>query len=476
MHVTSNVVFFPLDKIIILEDRQRQEFDPKALLELAQSIRDHQMLTPISLVSMDKPELVAGERRIRAVDALHKKGRVIRFNEMEVPVGTIPVVFTGSLTKLQAEELELAENFHRANLTWQEEAKAIQRLTALRMEQHKEDPVNVPAPTVATIAEETKASSKDKIYTNQKVARHLDDPDVSKAKNLREAAKIIARKDKEKKIQAAAAGIDVSASLHTLFHGDCRDFTRTLEDGSISVIVTDPPYGIDMHKDQSWDGTRHEYDDTENYVFNLFEELIPLWTQKTAKEAHLYIFCDYSKFEKIKALLLCARYNEEMELEFKPEFMRIALQEFFGIKEDTMLRDNWDDWTARTQPVWDVMYFPMIWDKGNVASYPRPDHWPRKSYECILYAIKGDKKHNKLDLAVKNIPQIQNQDHPAGKPMALYRELLGRSAIPGDNVLDNFVGQGNFFRACNELKLYGYGSELSDKYIALAKLSLNDIS
>ena len=39
----------------------------------------------------------------------------------------------------------------------------------------------------------------------------------------------------------------------TLFHGDCLDVLRTLPDGSVDSVVTDPPYGLEfMGKD--WDG------------------------------------------------------------------------------------------------------------------------------------------------------------------------------------------------------------------------------
>ena len=38
----------------------------------------------------------------------------------------------------------------------------------------------------------------------------------------------------------------------TVYHGDCFDILPTLPTGSVSAVVTDPPYGLDfMHK--AWD-------------------------------------------------------------------------------------------------------------------------------------------------------------------------------------------------------------------------------
>ena len=66
-------------------------------------------------------------------------------------------------------------------------------------------------------------------------------------------------------------------------------------------------------------------------------------------------------------------------------------------------------------------------------------------------------------------------DHPAGKPAELYKYLLNRSTLAGDSVLDCFVGQGKFYEACQDLKLFGYGCELSDKYKDLALLTLENL-
>jgi DNA modification methylase len=274
------------------------------------------------------------------------------------------------------------------------------------------------------------------VYEAIDVAEHLDDPDVAKAKTKKEAQKIIAKKKTAAHRAKVAAETVVTSSDHKIYQGDCRQVIKQLPDGLFTAVVTDPPYGIDMHKDQSWDGTWHEYDDTEAYCFNLIENLLPEWDRVTANQAHLYLFCDFDKFDSIKRIV--------------------------------------EAYAPDGEPVFDVMYFPFIWDKGNVASYPRPEHWPRKSYECILYAIKGVHKQAALDLAVISINQLQNQEHPAGKPLELYERLVLRSTLAGDAVLDCFAGQGNLLRACRNNKRKSVSIELSDVYYPLLVEAYNE--
>lgn len=435
------IAILPLADIVVKEDRQRQVFDKDALLALALDIRKNGILQPSGIDTLDTKGLVYGERRLRACRALAAKGEAIRFNGELLPVGHAPFINCATVDPLELEELELAENAVRQDLTWQENTRAISRIKEILEARKRRDlpegsdalqEIEVP---VAEIAAAAKTSLKT-VYEAIDVTEHLDDPDVAKAKTKKEAQKIIAKKKTAEHRAQVAASTVVSSSDHKIYQGDCRDVVKQLPDKLFTAIVTDPPYGIDMHKDQSWDGTWHEYDDTEAYCFNLIGTLLPEWDRVTADQAHVYIFCDFSKFDAIKSIV--------------------------------------EDYRRDGEQVFDVMYFPFIWDKGNVASYPRPEHWPRKSYECILYAIKGGHKQAALDLAVINVPQLQNQEHPAGKPLELYERLVLRSTLAGDAVLDCFAGQGNLLRACRKGKRKSVSIELSDTYYPLLVEAYNE--
>ena len=98
------------------------------LTELMTSIGSHGLLQPL-VVRYDekgKASLVAGERRLRAIQDLWGIGGTFRkCDNSEVDEGLIPVVSLGELSALAAFEAELEENIRRADLTFQEEAVAV---------------------------------------------------------------------------------------------------------------------------------------------------------------------------------------------------------------------------------------------------------------------------------------------------------------------------------------------------------------
>lgn len=423
----------PFD-IIIPEDRQRKEFPAEHINALKDTIRANGLFHAPGLRSATDPTIVFGHCRTLALRSLIEDGTIIRYNGKDFN-GEIPYVAVGHMNDLQLQEIELSENLDRRDLSWQEKAAALASLENLRNAQRDEVASHTDSPlrliTTEELARET-GKSNAHVSEHLALAGHLDDPDVAKAKTPKEAKKIIERKAKETYANERAKDFNPNTSRHKLLIGDCRAVAPTLAAKSFDAIVTDPPYGIDMHKDQSWDGTWHEYDDTEAYCFNLIGTLLPEWDRVTKDGAHLYIFCDHSKFESIRQIV-------------------------------------------SAHGVFEPMPYPLIWNKGNVASYPRPEHWPRKSFEFILYAIKGNKVHNKLDLAVIDIPQQQHHEHPAGKPSELYAHLIERSCLPGDHVLDCFAGQGTIFKAAKDAQVTATGIELSDKYATLAKNTLTTL-
>ena len=110
---TGRVVFLPVKVIRANPDQPRQVFRPEALAELADSIREHGILQPLSVRRVGTGyELIAGERRLRA-------------GLTEVPC---------ILMQMDDRESGLAamvENLQRQDLDFIEEAMGISRLMEL---------------------------------------------------------------------------------------------------------------------------------------------------------------------------------------------------------------------------------------------------------------------------------------------------------------------------------------------------------
>ena len=116
---------------------------------------------------------------------------------------------------------------------------------------------------------------------------------------------------------------------------------------------------------------------------------------------------------------------------------------------------------------WEVWPTPIIWNKLN-GMLPKPEHGPRRTYEMILFATKGGKKVTKVGPDVLTHSLVSERDHGAQKPVSLYVDLLSRSVLPGNSVLDFFMGSGTIFPACNKLKLAATGMEINRDYYTLA--------
>nr|WP_263853806.1 nucleoid occlusion protein [Levilactobacillus fuyuanensis] len=114
----QNVVMIPVAQIIPNRFQPRQRFDPTAIGELAQTIEEHGLLQPIVLrqYEADHYEIIAGERRFRAVNSL---------KWTEVPA------IVEEMSDDETASMALIENLQREELSAIEEAHAYQQLMTL---------------------------------------------------------------------------------------------------------------------------------------------------------------------------------------------------------------------------------------------------------------------------------------------------------------------------------------------------------
>jgi DNA modification methylase len=421
----------PLTAIVIGENRQRREFKPERLTELANDICSNGLIHPLAVRANgadDSVRLVAGERRLRAIQQLIEQQRTFSCNGALIPPGMVPCTHLGEMTELEAREAELSENIIRLDLTWQERAKAEADLHALRQERN-------PAQTITATASEilgAPAAGSQIAGVSQSIvlSKYLDDPDIAKAKSKDEAMKVLRKKAEAGKRAELAFAFDRASSPHTFELCSCYDYINGITHGSVDVIITDPPYGIDADAFGSQAQATHTYADDEEAFFRAVRMLSTQGMIITKPAAHLYMFCDYRHFERAKLELALA---------------------------------GWWVWPR-----------PLIWDKGN-GMLPYPELGPRNCYETILYAVKGKRPviyQGQSD--VLRIPGVARPEQGAQKPAQLYLELLHRSCSPGDTVFDPFTGTGPVFAAANSLSLVAIGCEIDAERYNFALSRINE--
>ena len=421
----------PISKIKIKPNRQRSEFDPVTIKELRQSIIDQGLLHPISVREEDgELVLVAGETRLKAIFTIQE---AYRHGDSMVEMGHVPVVNFGTIEEDHAEELELFENVRRKNLTWKEETDAWARLHKLRKSQN---PNQTKAQTVAEIVQGAVYSQTVKKLSNAiLIQEHLDDPAVSKAKSEKEAMALIERKLAAKKAEAIAVMVTRKNDRHQVLEGDCRERMLEIPDGTVDCIITDPPYGIDADKHRaastSEAGYLHSYDDSEDTAFSIMASIFKEGYRFTKFQAHLYMFLDFRHWKTIRELAI-----------------------LHG---------------------WEPYGYPIIWNRGGgmVGDYRR---MPQRSYDMILYAIKGDKHVKKTAPDSIQIPMLDGmrRHHAAEKPVDLYENLLSRSVTAGDVVIDPCCGAGPIFPAANRLGCFAIGIEANPELATISKTRLEE--
>jgi DNA modification methylase len=415
----------PLTSIKIPPNRQRRAFDPAKLHALGESLQTHGLLHPVVLRTLDgELFLVAGERRMRAAADLAALGQAFLCDGQPVPPGEIPYTLLPELPPLEAEEAELEENTQREDLTWQERAAAVARLNSLRGRQavaRGDKP-----PGITEITEEISGRSsgyyRDKTRKEILLAAHLDKPEVKAAKSLDDAFKLLQRQEQAERSRALgeSVGRTYTADVHRVFMSDALAWLSTCGDQEFDVVLTDPPYGVGADEFGDAGGRAagaHEYADAPELLARILAVCPAELFRVTKPQAHLYWFCDVSWFARIKDAFEAAG--------------------------------------------WWCFSKPLIWHNPRGQRAPWPEHGPRRQYETCFYAVKGKRPVLHLAPDVLIYPPDENLGHSAQKPVALFEDLLRRSAMPGDVVLDPFCGSGPIFPAAHALKCRATGVEMS---------------
>ena len=419
----NHILFLRSDELSVGKNRQRRIFNENALADLSKGIQEKGLFHPL-VVRKDENgyTLVAGERRKRAIELSYVLGISISFSGQPVPPETFPCVLISDLDDVQMEEAELEENVLREDLTWQERAAAESRLHQLRSKQKesKGEYQTLRQTAAELLGKEPEEVSTAKISRSLVLAEHLDDPDISGAKSPKDAMRILEKKAKRQHRENLAKAFDAAKegnpTGHEIHLSSMEDFIVTIPDASIDVILTDPPYGIDAQNFGDQVKLDHDYHDDEKKFWPMMQTFAEQSYRVAKAQAHLYMFCDVRFYFQLKVLFAA---------------------------------QGWDVWAT-----------PQFWFKANgIGIVPRPKHGPRRTYECIMYAIKGGKEINFVGGDVLAIPADMKREHGAQKPVELFEEILARSANPGDLVADFFVGSGPIYPAAEKHRCRAIGCE-----------------
>lgn len=192
-----------------------------------------------------------------------------------------------------------------------------------------------------------------------------------------------------------------------------------LDDSSVDVCLTDPPYGIEFQS--AWRTDRN------------------MWKPKIDNDGSPFIDWIEPLYAKMKdgGRLLCF-YRWDVQDEFLNEIERVGF-------------------TVKSQIVWDKCIHGM----GDLKGEFSPQH------ELIIYATKGRYEFKgKRPSSVYRIQRVHPEKlvHPNEKPVELIRSLLLAISEEGELVFDPFGGSFSTYLAATQLGRKALSCELSEHY------------
>jgi len=245
--------------------------------------------------------------------------------------------------------------------------------------------------------------------------------------SINEAYKEIKKEEKQNNFQINKANfekeiISTKEYLPKYFIGNSIEVLKKEPLNKISLLLSDPPYGMDFKSgfdyDNKWDKIDNDkIEDTISILDSVFYEA----KKHLLADAHIYIFGNPFEIENIK-----------------PVFER-----YFKLKNIL---------------IWDREVIGM----GDLKTYGR-------SYDIILFGYNEKWKDLKgtrdRDILRFNRIAPNNLKHPTEKPLDILEYLIKKSTNEGEYILDPFAGSFTTCEAAMNLNRNSYGIELQNKYL-----------
>ena len=239
--------------------------------------------------------------------------------------------------------------------------------------------------------------------------------------------------------------------INKIYHGDCLELFKLIDDNSVDLVVTSPPYNIGINYDVHNDNM-----DWINY-YN--------WCKKWMKEIFRVLKTD-GRF-CLNHYLSCgqsgSRHSPLMDLNW--------IAKKIGFKHHGLAV-----WTDRT------LTKRTAWGSWKSASAP----YVNSPYEGILILFKGNwkklnegestissKKFMELCSGIWNMQPEMNGKTMANFPIQLPLNCIELLSFKGDLILDPFMGSGTTGYACKIRERNWIGFELSENYCKIAEKRLS---
>lgn len=211
--------------------------------------------------------------------------------------------------------------------------------------------------------------------------------------------------------------------INKVYNDDCFNIISQLDDESIDLVLTDPPYGDNSGYGRNNKQILNNEDETINYKF--IKEIYPKMKNNTS----MYIFTNHKFSDKIKEYALSIGMNYKM--------MCILVKNNFGM--------------------------------GGAF---------RNQYEICLVLEKGMPEYHLLNMSNvwhMNHIEFNENNHPHTKEVKLLQKIIKHSSKKNDLIFDGFAGSFSVPKACVLENRNFIATELDKKWCDLSMPELEKI-
>lgn len=238
----------------------------------------------------------------------------------------------------------------------------------------------------------------------------------------------------------------------TLYFGDCLEQMKNIPDGSVDMVLVDPPYGTTNCK---WD------------VIIPFEEMWREIDRVTKKNGAVLIFGS----EPFSSLLRTSNIKN-----FKYDWIwdKIIGTGFLNAKKQPMRNHEIISVFYKKQP----LYKP-IKTTGHKRKYNTAEHKRNSTTAAVYNSYKLNTGYDSTERYPRSI-QVFSRDsqksslHPTQKPVALLEYFIKTYTNEGDTILDFAMGSGSTGVACVNTSRNFIGIELDKEYFDIAEKRIKE--
>ena len=238
---------------------------------------------------------------------------------------------------------------------------------------------------------------------------------------------------------------------------DCLEFIKTIEDESVDLVLTDPPYYIGYDGGKGWDS---KWDTEQDYL-----DWCKEWTSECVRV-----------LKPNRCLYVWGTTKTDTFLKYKLD----VLNSF-----DKLTYQNWIvwsyDWGGRTKKTFARKHEDLLmYSKGEEFLFNADDI--RIPYIMKKSVRKGVELNSKgkipTDVWQKNNHTTSKEYcgwHPTQKPLELLERIIKANTNEGDTVLDLFSGSGSTAVATTNTRRKLMGCELDKEYYEKSLKRIDDL-